>query len=189
MTPEQLNIDIGNRLGRNPLGKPMYMWINSDNFFHLMKVDRETETVNVNGLFFVQPKYRQRLMCPELQNTWILAHWHGAMNQRQWEATYGPSLLWPREGYYSPTNIVLAPGEEVTQTSNDQAVYLIKKQAEKTYADHVADGERLVAKKEQRQVDQISDRIDDSVSAFCNVPGTRSAHVQMPSYGEDRKTA
>lgn len=187
MTPEQLNEDLGRRLGRNPLGQPLYAWMHSERFTHLMKVEGETEVVERNGLFLVEPVYRHRKMCPELEDTWILAHWHEPISQFAWEQQYGSSLLWPREGYYSPTNILLSPGEAPTQTSNDQSVYLIRKQSEKTMADHLADGERIVERKETRQKNVVSDRIDDSIPAFCNIPGTRSAHVSFPSTATERQ--
>jgi hypothetical protein len=221
MTPDQLNTDLANRLGRNPLGHPLYRWQHSENYMHLMRVNKTTEAMigealyrDINsrtsyhedqaniwlddedsrikiiepaeGILLVGGEYVWRKMC-DLENTWILTHWHDPMSQFAWEQTHGGALLWPREGYYSPTNIVLGPGEEITQTSNDQAVYLIKKQDEKTFADHMADGEKIVEKRESRDKAKVSDIVDDSCSAFSNIPGTRSAHVQFPSYGADRK--
>jgi hypothetical protein len=178
MTPDQLNNDLASRLGCSPLGfAGLYRWMHSENWFHLMKTDK-TEVVPRGLLFAVEPVYIHRKMV-ELEDTWLLAHWHDSMSERQWVAEHGTKLLWPREGYYSPTNIVLSAGEAPTQTSNDQAVYLIRKQDEKTFADLAGDGERIENLKERRETSKISDRIDDSVSAFCNIPGSRSGHVSF----------
>jgi len=179
MTPEQANLDLELRLGRNPLGRGLYRWMHSDNWWHLMKIQGETKTVERFGLYIVEPVYRYRRMV-DLENTWILAHWHGNIGQDKWEREY-PNLLWPREGYYAPTNILLAPGEEITETSNDQAVYLIKMQRERTMPDLLAESEAMAEKKDRDHRNLVADQIDDSVSAFANVPGTRSAHVSFPS--------
>ena len=186
MTPEQLNEDLANRLGRNPAAEGLYCWMHSDRWMHLMKTDRTEEKRLPSGLYAIEPVYEYRKMIVDRDDTWVLAHWHAPCSQYEWEHT-NPGLLWPRAGYYAPTNILLSPGEQPTQTSNDQSVFLIKKQAAKTMADLVAESNEIVERKDRRYETMVSDRIDDSVSAFCNIPGTRSAHVSFPLPGSSQE--
>lgn len=188
MNLSELNKILGDRLGRNPKGEPYYKWINSNDFFHLMrKLDDFEEARSESGLLvLIQPKYVERKMCPDLDNIWMIAHWHPGMSKWEWETKYGGDLLWPRDGYYAPTNIVLGPGEQPSHSTTEQVVYLVKKQAQKTFADHLRDSERIVERRDKHLVDQISDQIDEDTTAFANVPGTRSGHVSLPAVGANK---
>lgn len=180
VTPEQLNKILGDRLGKNPAGAPLYKWVNSDHFFHLMrKLDDFEERRSENGLVLIEPKYVHRKMV-EADDIWLLAHWHAPESQYSWEMKYGPNLLWPREGFYAPVDVYLEPGTVPSMAVTEQVIEMVRHNRSKTYADHLADGDRIVERREKRQRDLISDIIDNETSAFCAVPGSKG-HVSFPS--------
>lgn len=186
MTIEKLNDDLADRLGRNPQREGHYKWMYSEHWMHLMKTG--TQEVQHGIIIALEPRFEPRKMLIDVEDTWALAHWHPPCPQFQWECE-NPRLLWPREGYYAPTNIMCAPGQRPEQSDNDKVVILIKQQAAKSMADLIAEGEALVARKDKRHADYVSDSIDNHVSAFCNIPGTRSAHVSFPLHGSSREKA
>lgn len=184
MTLDELNNDLANRLGRNPHDQGNYRWMHSDTWMHLMKTG--VREIRLGSLIALEPVYEPRKMMIDEHDTWVLAHWHAPLSQFTWEHQ-NPGLLWPREGYYAPTNILLEAGQRPTPTDNEKVIALIRKQGEKTMADFVEESNRLEERKEKRYQDCVSDKIDDSVSAFCNIPGTRSAHVSFPLPGSSQE--
>lgn len=182
MTIEPLNDLLGDRLGRNPLGEPLYKWFHSDSWFHFMKTD--TTPVRHGAVFLVEPTFEPRKMVTAV-DTWILGHWHQPEPRHEWERKYGTGLLWPREGYYSPTNVQMQRGEFPSIHTTEEVITGIRRHREKTFADFYQDGEDILAHREAAEKSKRYDIIDDAVTAFGNDPGKRNGSVSFPPTRKD----
>jgi hypothetical protein len=165
----KLDQKLGDLLGRNPRGEPLYRWFYSEAWLHLM---------NLGDWRGSRTEHRKMV---SLEDVWLIGHWHPPLTRSEWERQYGLKLLWPENGLYVPTNVTLAEGEFPTMDTTDQIIATIRKHRTKSYEDFYRDGEAIIARREKAAESVRSDIIDDACTAFGNDPGTRSSSVSFPS--------
>jgi hypothetical protein len=175
----RLNDLLGAELGRNPYGEPLYRWDYADDLMHWRRKGAAYNMVQIPGspLILAEPEYEQVRLCPWLSEQYALTLWTAPSPEAQWRATFGDKLLWPRRGYYMPTNIALDREEAPTIPITWEVIDTIRKQRQKTFADHVADGERALDYEERAKAAEARDAVADAMTAFGNVPGKRGGHV------------
>lgn len=190
-TPEviALNKRLGDLLGRNPHNEPLYRWLYSETFMHWMKdIGGYKEVIQPSGIITMEPIYIERKMCPSLIKTWVIGHWHDAGSESEWLALYGTKGLWPRKGYYTPTNAWGERGQLPTHGLTDKLIEIVRMQRAKTAADIRAEGLRLVESEEKADRNERADIIGDAMTPFMSVPGVRGGHVSFPMPGVDYQT-
>ncbi len=163
----KLDQKLGDLLGRNPLNEPLYRWFYSESWFHLMNMG------HTRGA-----RLEQRKMV-SLNDVWLLGHWHPPLSRSAWELQYGLKLLYPSNGYYSPTNLTLVEGDFPSMNATDEFIQAIRRNQAKSFADHLADGERIIARREHAAESRREDIIDDACTAFGNDPGKRNGNVSF----------
>jgi hypothetical protein len=184
----ELNKRLGDSLGRNPFGEPLYMWFHSESWFHWMRdISGYREVKKPSGIYAMEPIYVERKMCPNMNDMWVVGHWHDPGDENSWNKNYGSDALFPRRGYYTPSSACQVPGQLPTQTQTDDLIWMVRKQRAKTQADVYQEGVDAVEAKERSNDSKRKDIIGDAMTAFMSVPGKRGGHVSFPSVGEDRR--
>lgn len=174
-----LNDLLGAELGRNPHGESLYRWDLSDDLDHWRRKPATYAMVQIPGspLILAEPEYEKVPLCPWLISQYVLTLWTAPTPESQWRATFGDKLLWPRRGYYMPTNIALEREGCPTVDLTNEVIGTIRQQRKKTFADHVADTERALDYEEKSNKILRNDAIADMMTAFGNIPGKRGGSV------------
>lgn len=182
------NHRLGSTLGLNPHGEPLYKWVYSEDFFHwMMNVRIEANDVGEvrvspvlepvtqpSGLLLMEATYTRRKMCPNMINCWLIAHWNDAGSEAAWRTNYGPKIMWPREGIYTPVNAWTERDKKPTADLTDKVISLVKqirdeKQLKKL---EIAAYETMRSKERQDQRDRTG-IIDEAMSGeFGVMPGS-----------------
>lgn len=113
---------------------------------------------------------------------WILAKWWKPMSETDWIRLYGAQIPWPKQGeYHAVENIKLRPGVEPSENTTRVVCWLIAEDNKKTLADHVREGDEIVASEQKQIENEITDEAADLMTAFGKVPGSRSGGVSLPT--------
>lgn len=181
----ELNKRLGEALGWNPHGEPLYKWVHSESFFHWMRdISGYKEVQSPSGLSVMEPIYVERKMCPNMHDMWLVAHWHDSGSEHAWIQAYGSDALYPRHGYYSQSNACQVPGQLPTATQTEDFIWMVRKHRMKTKADIYREGEDAVEARERANDSRRKDIIQDAMTAYMNIPGKRGGHVSFPGVRE-----
>lgn len=197
---QKLNERIGDCLGRNPHGDPLYRWIHSEGYFHWMRdiSGYEERLVKVKGGAWVkfkgkrykgfismEPVYRERKMMPHFEDVWLIQHWHEAESEASWRIKYGSDALWPRMGYWTPVNAWAERGQLPTESLTDKIIEIVRKRRAMTAQEIYREGERELEAIDRHVDNTRAAIIDDACTAFGAIPGSRSGGVSIPMPGVD----
>lgn len=182
----RLNERLGHALGKNPHDEPLYKWVHSEDFWHwMMDQNGFEEVTQPSGLITMAPTYTRRKMCPQFTDTWIIAHWQPPEPEGMWRRMYGPSVLWPRMGIYTPANAWAERGQLPCDGLTDRFIEIVSRHRAKTRADIRQEGEDIVEYEEREASRLRKDIIDDAMTAHLAIPGSRAGSVSFPMPGVD----
>lgn len=184
MTKSQLshlNNRLARDLGRSPTGLPLLKWAFSEDLTHPMRVPGFDMVDSPGGIAVAQPRYEVRKMNPFFDHQWVVCRWEAPIPEDEWLAVFGTQMVWPRAGEYYPTNVALPRGAEPNITWTERVIEAERERRGKTFRDHEAEIDQGLALQERRTRGRISDIVSDAMTAFGNVPGTRSGGVSFPS--------
>lgn len=161
-TLERLNKRLADTRGRNPHGQPVYRWFRSCDLLYPCR--------NAAG------NYEQLRQVDD--DCYVIGMWSAPMPESEWRAQF-PDIGYPHQGMYYATDIMLRQGHEPTDSRTDEVAGLIKSSELKTFRDCLDEIEASRGKREKANASIISDVIDDSVTAFGNLPGSRGGSVSF----------
>ena len=173
---------MGEELGFNPHGEPVYRWEFSEHA-HRKKVLVEDERTiamewqpTAGGLYMPQPVIIDAVGWPGLKSKWVVTHWR-FVPKEEWEAGPTRYLPWPWRGTYHPTNCNLNAGEVPTLAITQEFIGMCKREREHTFADYMNQAEAGLEKLDKWQGDQIDNHIGDIGGAMGNpFPGACGSH-------------
>lgn len=187
-------------------GHQRFKWCFSENLFMPMRKAGEYDyRANEAGIIEAHYAYEMRKMCPQLTRQWVVCRWQAPMqiyespitgkqeirylDEQAFKRLYGQHIDYPRNGYYAPTNVELDPDIKPWDT-NEQGdsitkhiIGLLREQARKTFADHMQDGEDIIAKREAAADHLLDEKIGDIAQtlSFLHTPGNANGPVSYPS--------
>ncbi len=160
--------------------QPMYKWVHTSTLIHHRftgyKEARAPGQVTVTLL----PQYTAVPAYPHLGQRWLLAKWE-AKDGSEWLSLYGNKLLWPQNGDYYPTSLILKPGKSPTLEVTEELIARIKHHMTKTEADFEAEAIAEVQARDKSVRDRHYDILMDSLTAYGNDPGKRNGGVSFAS--------
>lgn len=174
--------------GECPLGL-RYKWVwTADMEFYVMAGNAYSLacgadwTPTESGVLAPQYSHYKKLKWSDVYGPcWILAKWWKPMSEKEWLDLYGAQIPWPKFGeYHAVENMQLVPGREPCEDTTRAVIWAIHKDNEKTFRDHVEEGNEIVEQEQKATMSQIEADIDDTLPAFGKVPGTRSGGVSLP---------
>ena len=182
-TIDQFNKRLGEALGCNPHGEPLYKWFDTNKWEHWMKkADAMRMELAPSGLYVMQPVYKKRLMCPAMPDRWIMGHWHEPEPEFIWRSKYGTDQLWPARGYYVQTNFwVPEIGTEPTFSDNERFITMARRHRSMTAQEDTDLMQAAMDRDEKNASTQVKSMLDDILPTFAHVPGIRGGHVSYPS--------
>lgn len=179
---QKLNQTLGQELGLNPYGEPLYRWMYSEDWLHTYLSATELDIQDhASGLFVCERKAKTRKMCPELHEQWIIAQWCAPGPEPRWREHFGDKLPYPARGFLAPTNVKLEPGVLPDLTVTEQIIGLWRAERKKTLADYLRESEEALAKEDRDKARQLDDMVQDACTAFGSIPGKRGDGVSFPS--------
>lgn len=178
-----MNNRLGNALGRNPHGEPLYKWIWVNDWEHFMRdISGFKPTAQPSGLIVMEPQYVKRRMIPDLdgdnkhlKDRWHIGHWHDCGDEATWRSLFGTAALWSRFGVYTQTDIWSPQGQLPTETITDDLILRVKQFRSLTAADIRNGFAEKDAKFEAANDQARRDMIADAMTAYGNVPGTKGS--------------
>lgn len=195
----RLNNLLGQELGRNPFGDPLYSWAYSEYLQHrMLKIDPHTAqpvfdyrcVCGLNVLVHqphcrlttAVPCYIPRKMTPQLKNQWVAVVWSAPGSPEQWVREFGIRMEYPPRGYCVPTNACLEPDVDPDVAVTWDLIHKIREQRKKTMQQWITEAEDALALHERRKDAELDDMISDACTAFGNAkPGARMGGISLPS--------
>lgn len=180
---EKLNRRLGEALGVNPHGEPLYRWFDTNTWEHWMKkLDATREARTPSGLIVMEPVYVTRLMCPALPDRHIIGHWHDPGPEFTWRQTHGTDQLWPARGYYVQTNFWTPEiGQEPTWSDSERFIQMARRHRSMTAQEDTNQHQEAIDKEEKAADTAVDEFLDDLLPTFSHVPGIRGGNVSYPS--------
>lgn len=176
-------------LGMNPHDEPLYKWIWANTWLHLMRdISGHEPKAQESGLIVMCPIYIARTMIPNIsdpksphRDRWAIGHWHTCGPEAFWRVNFGSDVMWSNKGFYTPTDIFSQQGQTPDSKVTDDLIVRVKQFRAMTLADT---REHFAAQATQIEKDKSNlrkDMIGDALTAFGNIPGSRSGSVSFPS--------
>jgi len=188
---DKFNRRLGEALGCNPHGEPLYKWFDTNKWEHWMrKLDTSRLAQTPGGIYLMEPVYTKRLMCPALPDRWIIGHWHEPEPEHIWRQIHGADQLWPARGYYVQTNFWCPEiGQEPTYSDNERFIMLARRHRSMTAQEDTNMHQEAMDKEEKAADAAVDAFLDDLLPTFSHVPGIRGGNVSYPSTAKDRRIA
>lgn len=169
----KLNDICGQRLGRTVHGQPKFQWCRTDHLFWGSQRHGWATRQLPSGLWIAGPVFSRHTWAePQLLGPgWSMSKWWPPdCSEQEWHAKYLGQLPYPAGGEYRPIGGMF---HETEPTIDDtlRAIWSIKKEIEKGYGEHVADGDRILATRKRRVDSEVSDEIDELLP--LHEPGKR----------------
>lgn len=196
MTVEQLNEVLGDRLGRNQFGEPIFAWYFSESLLwpatrtgRMIQRDVEvpvlgtgtTETVPMYA-----PEYQPQKQCLHYKDQWLIAKWCAPDSLPMWQHNF-PGADYPARGYRIHTNATLAPHCLPTLSDTEAFITCMNEQRSMTVSERLNHMEADRDRREAAVDREIGDEIRDLMPAFANYqPGKKGAYVSLPHTKQDR---
>jgi hypothetical protein len=163
--------------GRNDAGKQKIRWDHTSLLVRFRKLDQTD-----SGIYLVTPRFEKVSWAETpLGPCWILAMWHAPMGEdarnRDFQSQY-PQFSGGT--YYPIFGSQLPQGEEPNDYWTGLRITELRAQLDKTYADHLREGQEVIAASQQEKSKETQDMVDDAWPAFDNVPGEKW-HVSFPT--------
>ena len=181
--------------GECPLGL-RYKWVwTPDMEFYVMSGNAYTLACaaewkpTVGGILAPQyDAYRKMRWSDVYGPCWIIAKYWKPMSEKEWHDLYGAQIPWPRQGeYHAIENLKLLPGREPSDRTTKAIIWMIHQDNQKTYQDHIQEGDQLREQEMQSTMSRIESELTDTLTAFGKVPGSRGGGVSLPSTRFDAK--
>lgn len=172
----RLNRILGDSLGLNVHGDPIYKWIWSrDLTFPLRSKEK---TVERNGIFVFEASYEWE---PQVGvDCWLLAKWISpADSYDTWLSQFGSEVPFPAKGMYYTTDVMLKAGLEPNEAITYDSVGKVRTFRHLTLSQILEAQEAKMQRSEQRSDARIADFVADKATAFGNVPGKRGGRVSF----------
>jgi hypothetical protein len=205
MTITELNTLLGQELGLNPRGEPIFKWEWSEDLFWPAYATGQMTVRPIPGSVLVapQPEYIRDRQAHNLKDQWVITKWispQQLVNHWRWHEKF-PGAGVPSEGYRLKTDWYNKPGVQPTLDDTRCCIWALRKQMPTGYnpanpdAHGISEGQRLRREMEE-EMDQrdasvqreINDEVLDSFGAFLNpAPGKRGNFVSFPSTSKDMK--
>lgn len=181
---KRLNNKFGEAFGFGPLG-PKYQWIftpdcsywmwRRDSLVQLPQSRNPDGTFAAAGLFVPSPQYERLSWADRIGVRWVLSVWKMPVSETEWTDKHGYSVPWPAKGEMQLIeNIVLdvgPPAQEPDDDLTEQAIWAVRKDLEKSFADFKEQGDKILADQHREAKRLIDDEIDDM--DLYHIPGTR----------------
>lgn len=199
MTFPELNKLLGQELGTNPRGEPIYKWEWSEDLFWPAYATGRSTVREIPGSSLVapEPEYRRDRQTHNLHDQWVITKWispEQLVTHWRWPEVF-PGAGVPVDGYRLKTDWYNKPGVEPTTDDTRCFIWAVRKQAPAGYnpanpdAHGVSEGQRLeremnaeVDEREASLQREIEDEVRDQFGAFLNpAPGKRGNFVSFPS--------
>lgn len=165
----RLNRILGDSLGRNPQGDPIYKWIWSRDLTFPMRSG--TKTTTQGGLVIFDHDYT---MEPQVSDEcWLLAKWCAPCSPSEWLGTFGGEVGFPSNGLYYTTDVMLKAGVEPNEAVTYDCIGKVKHLRNLTVSQILEAQKDKMSRSEKRSDDRVADFIADKATAFGNVPGKR----------------
>jgi len=171
----RLNRILGDSLGRNPQGEPIYMWIWSRDL--KFPIRSSNDMVERNGLIVFEPQYTWE---PQVTgDCWLLAKWLLPGEPDVWLAAFGTEVPFPQHGLFYVTDVMLRPGIEPNEAVTYDTIGKVQHLRSLTVSQVLETQQIKMDRNEQRSDDRVADWIADKAVAFGNVPGKRGGQVSF----------
>lgn len=172
----RLNRILGDSLGRNPQGDPIYKWIWSRELTFPLR--SKEKTVERNGIIVFEPSYEWE---PQVAgDCWLLAKWlmpEGSYDS--WLTSFGSEVPFPAHGLYYVTDVMLKPGLEPNEAITYDCIGKVKHLRGLTLSEVVDAQQAKMDRNDKASETRLEDFIADKATAFGNVPGKRGGVVSF----------
>lgn len=179
----RLNAFMGQELGSNRLGGPVYSWAYSEDTFHnfLSETELDINDSRASGLLVCEWQVKTRKLCPELHDQWVVVKWSDAGAESDWRRQFGDKLPWPSRGYFAPTNAHLLPGVLPDMAATLEFIGKMRAERKRKFAEYVNESTDALDREESQQHERLKDMIGEEFTAFGNPkPGSRGGGISLP---------
>lgn len=176
-TQKRLSRLLGDNLGRNVHGKPLYQWMQNREL--TMPAPRGTDNWVTRGGIMIRETDVQ--IMPHIEgDRWVLAMWLAPPSRVTWVEQFGFDVAYPENGYYFPTDCILKIGLDPDEGLTQEAIGALRRLRHLTRSDMKQHFESREAASERSTDGEIGDFIHDKMTAFGQVPGLRSGNTSLP---------
>lgn len=188
---EACNKLLGQELGRNPHGLPVYSWKYSEDWTRTKRVmylsDLADELIpefdykgdTETGILRAVPKYTEEKVCLDLVNQWIMSVWIKPESFDEWRANYGDALEWPKHGDFwpvsHPTGVVcLEPCVVPTVDITWEFIHAVRHSRKLSEADFEAQYDAAQKSRDDAMKDRMMGTLMNVLPVYFGIPGSRS---------------
>lgn len=185
----QLNRQYFSEFGYNPFGGLNFQWMRATDL-HFMIEPSETSTVlSPGGIWIPGEMQYERHTWGEMRGAdgeplgdcWIMANWKATIPEKEWIAKFGHIAPWPKHGEYAPIENWICRRDEDLERESAHAAYALRQHLGKTFNDFLEESTAAAKKVAEDERNQFGDFVEDSMTAFGNIPGSRSTGISFPS--------
>lgn len=186
----KLNQFIGQELGFNKFGAPLYEWRFSEEVFHTYlascpddngELQLDINDKHPSGLFVCEWQVKTRKLCPSLHEQWVMVKWVDAGDLDLWKRQFGDKLPWPPRGYLTATNASLAHGDFPDMAASLDFIGKMRAERKRKRADYENESTDALDREEAQQHERLKDMIGEEFTAFGNPkPGSRGGGISLP---------
>ncbi len=175
------------KFGRNPHGDLNIKWSHTSELVYYIEKGRgsmdKADWKRSGSLFVADFKYERHSWAETGHGpVWILSIWQPPIPLDQWLAQVGHAFPYPARGEYAPfENIALDPGQEPNGFWTQQAVIRLDYELGNTPRETVEAMLNDYRKQWQSTMNEIKDDIDDTLTAFGKIPGSKDSGVSLPT--------
>jgi hypothetical protein len=179
MTPARLNDLLGQELGFNPFGEPIFAWKFSDDlFWPASYTGKSIEKTSPGGIIYFEREYKATPMSWRLVHQWVVCRWYPADALNDWQTRF-PGADYPTRGYYIFTDWANKPDCPPTHEDTRLLIIQLKKQmGGMDYLSQLRTFEGIEDKNDAAKTSTLGDAIRDEFTAGLNpFPGKRGGPI------------
>lgn len=185
----QLNRKHFALFGFNPFGGLNYQWMRATELHFLIEPTETSMVQTPAGLWVPGELQYERHSWGEMRgadgkplgNSWVMAHWVAPISEAAWKTKYQNKAPWPKHGEYAPIENWVCRRDEDLENESAHAEFALRQHLSKTYDDFLEDATAAAQKVKRDEREEFGDFVDDAMTAFGNIPGSRSTGVSLPS--------
>lgn len=183
LTDEQLSkvSDLSFEMfGRTDAGGLKLRWFRSGDLYYHVPGDME-DVQMPSGIWVRVQKYIRHSWEKALGPCYVLAMWQPPeLSRDQWALAYGSRAPYPVNGEYRVIENVTLPFETPPTLAHSALVKeCLRLQKERTFTELLEASERAAENVNKDVEREFGDWVDDSMTAFGNIPGSRSTGVSF----------
>jgi len=174
---KQSNKILKQDLGQNLRGDATYAWKWIPDLKHFRNTGRDFARTD-SGLLVPTPNYVPVPAYPHLGNRWALCMWQ-FRSQADWLARFGTSMIWPNNGEYYITDMIMIEGKSPTIDATEEIIRRVKYNRSITIT-QLEESDQQKDEYEERSIyNKIFEQVDDALTAFGNDPGKRNSGISF----------